>query len=301
MKFSVWPSFARPWDELVSFATTAEAAGWLGCWYADHLMPNSEDGTPLDGETFECWTALAALAAITTKLRLGSLVSPVTFHHPVVLAKRAVTVDHISGGRAVLGLGAGWQVNEHAAIGVELPAPGERVRRFEEAIEIVARVRTESRVTTTGTHFVATDLAFDPKPVGLQLMVGSSGSRMMGITAKWADEWNVWGTPDTVSAATDRFLVAAEQVGRDPGTMHRSTQALVFLVDDDATADKLRRRAPADRSLIGTPAQLVDEIGRYAALGIDEFILPDFTLGSTAEQRIETFRRFDAEVAAHLA
>lgn len=301
MKFSVWPSFERPWDELVHLATTMEAAGWLGLWYADHLMPNTEDGTPADGVAYECWTALAALAVSTSTLRLGSLVSPVTFHHPVVLAKRATTVDHISGGRAVLGLGAGWQVNEHGAIGVELAAPKERVDRFEEAIEIISRVRTEARVTNDGAFWKATDLPFDPKPTNLKVMVGTSGPRMGAIAAKWADEWNVWGTPETVSAATDRFLAACERVGRDPGTVHRSTQGLVFVVDDASKADKLRERVPADRSLIGTPEQLVEQMAAYAALGVDEFILPDFTLGGSREQRLETYQRFDEEVAAHLA
>jgi alkanesulfonate monooxygenase SsuD/methylene tetrahydromethanopterin reductase-like flavin-dependent oxidoreductase (luciferase family) len=301
MKFSVWPSFERPWDELLHLVTAAESAGWFGCWYADHLMPNTEDGTPADGVAFECWSVLAALAASTRTVRLGSLVSPVTFHHPVVLAKRATTVDHISGGRAVLGIGAGWQVNEHGAIGVELVAPKPRVDRFEEAIEIVHRVRTEPRVTTDGSFFRATDLPFDPKPVGLRLMVGSSGARMMGITAKWADEWNVWGTPETVGGHTTTFLAACERVGRDPGSVHRSTQALTFLVDDVDRAAKLAERVPADRSLVGSPEQLVEQIGRYAELGVDEFILPDFTLGSSAEQRLETFHRFDAEVASHFA
>jgi len=298
MKFSLWPSFERPWTELVQLATTMEVAGWHGFWYADHLMPNTEDGTPADGVAFECWTTLAALAAVTSTLRLGSLVSPVTFHHPVVLAKRATTVDHISGGRAVLGIGAGWQVNEHGAIGVELAPPKERVDRFEEAIEIISRVRTEARVTTVGKFFKATDLPFDPKPIGLQLMVGTSGPRMGAIAARWADEWNVWGTPETVAAATDRFLAACERVGRDPGTVHRSTQALVFMIDDPERAEKMRSRVPADRSLVGTSAELVEQIGRYVELGVDEFILPDFTLGSTAEQRLATYQSFDEQVAS---
>jgi alkanesulfonate monooxygenase SsuD/methylene tetrahydromethanopterin reductase-like flavin-dependent oxidoreductase (luciferase family) len=261
-------------------------------------MPNTEDGSPIDGEAFECWTVLAGLAAITSRVRPGSLVSPVTFHHPVVLAKRATTVDHISGGRAVLGLGAGWQINEHAAIGVELPPPGERVRRFEEAIEIVTRVRTERRVTTDGTHFVATDLPFDPKPVQhrLPVMVGTAGQRMLGITARWADEWNTWGDPDTVAEATARFRAACEREHRDPDGIHRSAQALVFMTPDDATTDKLRGRTPAGRSLVGTSAQLVDLVGAYVELGLDELIVPDFTLGTTASERADTLAAFAEQV-----
>lgn len=303
MRFSVWPSFQRPWSELVALARTLEAGPWFGLWYADHLMPNTEDGSTIDGDAFECWTALAGLAAVTTRLRLGSLVSPVTFHHPVVLAKRATTVDHISGGRAVLGLGAGWQVNEHAAIGVELPQPAERVRRFEEAIEIVTRVRTERRVTTTGTHFTATDLPFDPKPVQhrLPVMVGTAGRRMLGITARWADEWNTWGDPATVAAATDQFRAACEREHRDPAHLHRSAQALVFLTPDAAVADKLRGRVPPGRSLVGTTEQLVDLLGSYVEQGLDEFIVPDFTLGATAEERADAYAAIAERVIPALA
>lgn len=298
MKFSVWPSFERPWEELVRFATEIETTGWHGLWYADHLMPNTEDGVPADGATFECWSVLAGLAAVTSRIRLGSLVSPVTFHHPVVLAKRAMTVDHISGGRAVLGLGAGWQVNEHAAIGMDLAAPGERVTRFEQAIEIVNRVRTETRVNTAGHWFKATDLPFDPKPVQspMPVMVGSGGPRMMRITARWADEWNTWGDPDTVGARTDEFMRACEREQRDPSSVHRSAQALVFLMPDAAAADRMRAKAPAERSIVGTPEELVEQIGRYVDLGLDEFIVPDFTLGGSAEQRLDSYRRFQAEV-----
>lgn len=291
MRFSVWPSFQRPWSELLSLASWMEDGPWYGLWYADHLMPNTEDGSTVDGDAYECWTALAGLAALTKRLRLGSLVSPVTFHHPVVLAKRATTVDHISGGRVVLGLGAGWQVNEHAAIGVELPPPAERVRRFEEAIEIVTRLRTERRVTTTGSHFVATDLPFDPKPVQqrLPVMVGTAGRRMLRITARWADEWNTWGDPATVGAVTDQFHEACEREHREMDLVHRSAQALVFLTQDAAVADKLRGRAPAGRSLVGTAEQLVDQIGGYVELGLDELIIPDFTLGATAEERADAY------------
>ncbi len=298
MKFSVWPSFQRPWSELVALARTIDAGPWHGLWYADHLMPNTEDGSPIDGDAFECWTMLAGLAAVTTRVRLGSLVSPVTFHHPVVLAKRATTVDHISGGRAVLGLGAGWQVNEHAAIGVELPPPGERVSRFEEAIEIVTRVRTERRVTTEGTHFVVTDLPFDPKPLQhrLPVMVGTGGTRMLGITARWADEWNTWGDPATVHEVTSSFRAACDREHRDPDGIHRSAQALVFLTADAATADKLRGRTPAGRSLVGTAEQLVEQLGSYVELGLDEFIVPDFTLGTSAEERAHSIAVFTEQI-----
>jgi alkanesulfonate monooxygenase SsuD/methylene tetrahydromethanopterin reductase-like flavin-dependent oxidoreductase (luciferase family) len=302
MKFSVWPSPERAWSEIASLARTAEAQGWHGLWFADHLMPNSEDGEPLDGDVFECWSILAAVGAITDRIRLGSLVSPVTFHHPAVLAKRAAAVDHVSGGRAVLGIGAGWQVNEHRAIGVELPAPGERVTRFAEAIEMIAGMLHEERTTTDGSWFRATDLPAHPRPVQerLPILVGTASPRMARLTAQWADEWNTWGHPDEAARRMNVFTEACTRVGRDPATLHKSAQAMIVLTDDAERAEQMRGALPADRSIVGSAAEIVDTVGRYAEIGFDEFIVPDFTFGSSESRRAETFGRFWNDVATQL-
>ena len=283
-------------------ATWAEAAGWHGLWYADHLMPNTEDGSPDDGDALECWTVLAGLAPITTRLRLGSLVSPVTFHHPLVLAKRATTVDHLSGGRAVLGIGAGWQVNEHACAGIELPPPGPRVDRFAEAIEMIHGVLANQRTTTSGAWFQATDLPFQPKPVQtrLPIVVGTGSPRMSRLTARFADEWNTWGNPTELRRRTEIFDAACEREGRDPKSIYRSAQALIFITDDPAAAAKIAERAPADRTLVGNLDQLTEIIATYTAAGIDEFIVPDFTLGSTHAERLESHARLNEHVVAAL-
>ena len=120
MDFSVWPNPQWSWDDVLSTAVDAEAAGWHGVWFADHFMPNSGDTSRTDGDFLECWGVLAALAATVPRVRLGSLVCSTTYRHPAVLANLAATVDHVSGGRLVLGLGAGWQINEHDAYGIEL-------------------------------------------------------------------------------------------------------------------------------------------------------------------------------------
>ena len=283
-------------------AAWAEAAGWHGLWYADHLMPNTEDGSPDDGDALECWTVLAGLASTTTTLRLGSLVSPVTFHHPLVLAKRATTVDHLSGGRAVLGIGAGWQVNEHACAGIELPPPGLRVDRFAEAIEMIHGVLANRRTTTDGTWFRATDLPFQPKPVQarLPIVVGTGSPRMARLTARFADEWNTWGNPTELQRRIEIFDAACEREGRDPKSVYRSAQALIFITDDPAVAAKITERAPDDRSLVGNLDQLTEIIATYAAAGIDEFIVPDFTLGATHSERLESHEKLHAHVVAAL-
>ena len=284
MDFSIWPSYERSWQELVDLAQWGERTGWHGLWYADHFMPQTDDETPGIGPAHECWTMLAAVGAVVPRLQLTSMVSPVTIHHPVVLAKRAATVDHITGGRAVLGIGAGWQVNEHVAYGFDLPEPGERVTRFAAAIERIHGLLHDPAVP------------FDPRPASLPILVGTGGPRMMRITARWADVWNTWGDPALVRDRTTEFDRACAAVDRDPATMRRSAQAMVFLVDDDATRDTMRSKVPEGRSLVGGPSELIDLLGEYVEAGLHEFAVPDFTLGRTPEQRRDTFERLRHEV-----
>lgn len=303
VKFSIWPNSERPWAEVCDLAVAAEADGWDGLWYADHYMPNTPDGEAASGDFHECFAVLSALAATTTRLRLGSLVTPTTMNHPALIANRAATVDRISGGRFVLGMGAGWQVNEHKAFGIELFGAKDRVDRFEEAIEIVSRMLSEDRVSFAGRHFSITDAPCEPKPVQtpLPILVGTGGVRMLRITARFANEWNTWGSPESAASTMAKFRAACEREGRDPASMRTSVQALFFMVDDDGTAEKLRERVPTDRSVIGTTSQLVDAIGGYVDAGFDEVCVPDFTLGGSADQRRESYSRFSAEVARHFA
>ena len=180
---------------------------------------------------------------------------------------------------------------------------GGRVTRFDEAIQIVRSLLGEPRTTFSGKHFQITEAPCEPKPIQspLPILVGTSGQRMSRIVARHGDEWNVWGTPERVREASMVMDEACVAVGRDPSTLRRSTQGLVCMVDDDATAAKIRAVAPADRSLIGTTAFLTEQIGRYIELGIDEFILPDFTLGNSAAERLDRYDRFAAEVVAHFS
>ncbi len=285
----MWVSTERMWDELVERATWCEGTGWHGLWVADHYMSQTADNTPGDGRILECWTVLGALGALVPRIRLTSMVSPVTIHHPVVLAKRLATIDEITGGRAVLGLGAGWQINEHAAYGVDLPAPGPRVDRFEEAIEVIHQLFHEDRANFKGEYYTLTDAPFSPRPANVPLLVGTASPRMLRLTAKWADEWNTWGDPTTIATVTATFREACEKEGRDPSTIRRSAQAMVFTSEDPERLAKLRERAPAGRSLVGGVSELVDLVGQYRELGVDELAIPDFTLGSTPEARAEAY------------
>jgi probable F420-dependent oxidoreductase len=303
MKFSVWPNPARPTSEILDLARFVDDAGWHGMWFADHYMPNTGSEEIQPGDVHECWAILPAIAAVTERIRIGSLVAPTSVHHPAVLANRAATIDHISNGRMVLGVGAGWQINEHKAYGIDLEEPAERVSRFDEAIQIMRSLLGNDRTDFHGDFYDISDAPADPKPVQtpLPILVGTGSPRMLRITARHADEWNTWGAPEMAGGALAKLLTACEQVDRDPATMWKSTQALVFMTDNADVAANIKAGDTGERSIIGSNAQLVDEIGRYVELGFDELIVPDFTLGGTAEERIAKYAGFQADVVSQLS
>jgi alkanesulfonate monooxygenase SsuD/methylene tetrahydromethanopterin reductase-like flavin-dependent oxidoreductase (luciferase family) len=300
MMFSVWPNMGHSPAEVLDIARWADANGWYGVWYADHYMPNTGTAEIKPGDAHECWAMLPAMAVVTERVRIGSLVAPTSVHHPAVLANRATTIDHLSNGRMVLGMGAGWQINEHLAYGIELEPPGKRVQRFEEAIQIVRALTTSERTTFEGDVYTITDATADPKPVQtpLPILVGTGGPRMLRITARHADEWNTWGNLDMARQRRDAFDEACEAVGRDPDSVRTSVQALVLVTDSEDSIAKARSGPYAERTLAGSASEIVDAVGRYVEMGFDEFIVPDFNLGSTPERRREGLERINAEVVA---
>jgi len=302
MKISLWPSYERSWEETLELARFAEDRGYHSFCYPDHLMPQHADDAPDPGPALDCWTVLAAVAAQTTRVRLVSVVSPTTIHHPVVLAKRATTVDHVSGGRVTLGLGAGWQANEHTAYGFELPSAGPRVDRFAEAIEVIHRLLRGDVVDHRGEYYRLTGAPFAPTPVQrpLPLLVGTGGDRMMRLTARFADQWNIWGTPESLPDPLERLRVACEREGRDPATMWRTVAAMAFIARDDRHRESLAPLAASGRAIVGSAEQLLDTLGRYRELGIDEYCLPDFALGPTPQARREALESLHEQVVRHV-
>ena len=303
MRFSVWPNMAHPVDEALDTARWADAAGWYGVWYADHYMPNTGTAEIKPGDTHECWAMLPAIATVTKHVRIGSLVAPTSVHHPAVLANRATTIDHLSDGRMVLGIGAGWQINEHAAYGMELEPPGRRVQRFEEAIQIIRGLTTQDRTTFAGDVYTITDATADPKPIQsrLPILVGTAGRRMLRLVARYADEWNTWGNVATATSRRAAFSDACAAEGRDEQSMHTSVQALIVISESPEVIERAGVGAYGERTLAGSVAQIVDAIGRYAELGFDEFIVPDFNLGREPELRRERLERINTEVVQALA
>ena len=300
MKFSVWPSPSRPTDEVLELARSADSLGYFGLWFADHYMPNTGGEEIEPGDVHEVWSVLPAVAAVTERIRVGPLVSPTSVHHPAVLANRAATLDHISHGRMVLGLGAGWQINEHKAYGIELEPPKQRVDRFEEAIQVIRSLLDEDRTTFEGDYYTITDAPSDPSPVQerLPIVVGTSGPRMCRITARHAQEWNSWGSPNVAAEKLAVFDAACEQVGVDPASKHKSVQPLFVLTDDQAEIDEALAAPMGANTIAGSDGHVIDALGRYAELGFDEVIVPDSTLGRTATERAEAYERFMADLAS---
>src|SRR5580704_676121 len=169
MRFSIWPTPAQPWDDIHEITAHCEQTGSDGVYFADHFMPNFPGPPPLDGDTLECWSVIAALAALVPRMRIAPLVTSVTYRHPALLANIAAAVDQISGGRLTLGLGAGWQDNEHAAYGMELGTIRERLDRFEEAVQIVGSLLRQPRTSFTGQYFQLDDAPNQPAPVQAHL------------------------------------------------------------------------------------------------------------------------------------
>ena len=300
MRFSIWPSPAQPWADILDISAHCERTGWDGIYFADHFMPNGPDTTPLDGDTIECWSVMAALAASVPRVRLATLVTSVTYRHPTVLANIAAAVDNISGGRLLLGIGAGWQENEHASYGIELGTIKARLDRFEEACAVLAGMLREKRTTFAGEYFTVSDAPNQPAPVQarMPLLIGGGGEkRTMKIAARWADEWNAWTTPDVLTHKVGVLREHCAAIGRDPAEIAVSTQGLLFLSTDEAWLAE-RRSGIGRAAIVGTPAEVVDIVGAYRDAGADELIIPDFTLGS-GERRRETVDLFFTEVASH--
>ncbi len=297
MQFAVWPGTQQPWPDILEVARHAELTGWDRVYVADHFMSNDEAA---DGPMLECWAVVTALAAAVPRVGIGTLVCGNTYRHPAILANQAATADVISGGRVILGLGAGWQQNEHEKYGIELYPVGERLDRFAEACAIVRSLTTQERTTFHGEHYQLTDAPMEPKAVGpLPLLVGGGGEkRTLRIAAEHAQEWNVWSTPDVFShksAVLDRHC---HDLGRDPSEIRRSTQALLFLSDDQAYLDRIRGTDIGRAALVGTPTEVTDVVGAYRDAGVDELIVPDFTIG-TGARRTETLDMFKEQVAIH--
>lgn len=300
MRFSLWTNLSQPWAEAVDVVRHAEATGWDGVYVADHFMPDAGGPFPADQPMFEATAALAALAALTERVRLSALVFGITYRHPAVLAKWAATTDHISDGRLLLGVGTGWQENEHEQYGIRLGPPGERVDRFEEALRVLRGLLDDETTSVEGEHYALRDAVAYPKPVQerLPILVGAKGPRMLGVAARHADEWNMWSMPPELATKRAELDRACEANDRDPASIATSTQALFVVLDSNDEAQTWLDMLKARPCVAGTPDRIAESVAAWQEAGVDELIVPDFTLGSGA-QRAEALDRIVEQVAPH--
>ena len=281
------------WDQWVALARACEEHGFEGLFRSDHYL---SFWAPQERGALDAWATLSALGAVTERIRLGSMVSPVTFRHPSELAKVVVTADHASRGRVELGMGAGWFEGEHRAFGFPFPPVGERLDVLAEQVEIVHRLLTGdgAEVDFEGTHYRLEACPALPSPHQVPhpplIIGGGAGPRSAALAARWADEYNtVYVTAFEARERFDRVSAACEAIDRDPARVRRSVLLKVVAGADEA---EVRRRAAEQMEwqnedgdvneyleslrksgLAGTPPQIVEQLSGYAAAGVQRVLV----------------------------
>jgi probable F420-dependent oxidoreductase len=249
------------WTDLLALARVAEEVGFDALWVSDHV--GFVDGAGGWNGAWESWTVLSALAASTERVELGTYVAAAPYRNPALLAKMAETLDEVSGGRVILGLGAGWNEPEFEAYDFSFD---DRFDRFEDTLRIVTAMLRTGRSDHAGRTVDARGARLEPRgprPGGLPVMVGATGPRMLRLTAELADHWNGGlRTPDELIPILADVDAACRVAGRDPATLIRSAEALI------RTVPAGRGRPPEEREVRGDPAMLADELVRYVDLGL---------------------------------
>jgi probable F420-dependent oxidoreductase len=272
------------WPELLDMTRAIEDLGFDSVWFGEHLLYRWQD-RPARGP-WEAWTVLAAIAASTSRIELGPLVACTNFHNPALLAKQAATIDELSGGRFVLGLGAGWNRTEFDAYGFPFD---HRIDRFEEAFTIIRTLLREGAIDFDGRYYRARDcelLPRGPRPQGPPLMIGSVGPRMLRATMAHADAWNVWfsdihNRPDGVPPLRAKVDEACREVGRDPAAVERTVALLVRLPDGSGRLQGDSEQDPVE-PIAGEPAEIAETLRAFAREGIAhvQLVLDPITLRS---------------------
>jgi F420-dependent oxidoreductase-like protein len=290
------------WDSVLALGRHVEATGWDAACVTDHFMPNTPERT---GDVLECWATLSALAALVPRLRVGTIVVGNTYRHPAVVAKMAATVDVISGGRLLFGIGAGWQQNEHEAYGIPFGTVGERLARLDEACQVIKLLWTQPRTTFQGRFYRLADAPLMPKPVQQphpELMIGGGGEKiMLRLVARHADHWNVWGGPETLARKGKILDGYCAEIGRDPRSIRRSANMALLISEDRADVSRLaeavmRRMGyeePFVRDLLlaGSVSEVRDKLGRLAEAGADMLFVPSFFLPKDPRSLLDRFMR----------
>lgn len=299
MRFGFWPNPRSNYEDTKTLAQHAEATGWDTLWLADHFLPDEDELIPV----YESWITLAALARDVPRVRLGTMVTSNTYRHPAVLANMVTTLDNLSGGRVVLGLGSGWQQNEHEAYGIPYGTAGSRLRMLDEACQVIKGLFTNEYSDFEGEFYQLKRAPLEPKPVQekLPLMIGGGGEKVtLKIAAKYADEWNVWGDVDTLVKKMKILDQHCETVGRNPGEIERSGVALLFLSEDESYLKRMKSLRMPSPAIIGNVNEVRNIVAAYDEAGVKELIVPDFTLGTligAGQEKRDLMEKFIKEVA----
>jgi len=290
------PQIKRSWEEARAAAVVFDELGFDHAWVCDHLY-----GVPLPTlPILEGWTELAAVAAVTERIELGTLVTPPFFRNPAVLAKQIATIDQISGGRVIAGLGAGWFEAEFTGYGCEFPKIGARLAALEEEVQILKALWSEERTRFEGRHFRVVDAICEPKPVRTPpILIGGGGEQvLMGIVARHADLWNNLAVFQAQLAGKIAALRRrCEQEGRDPATLEISQQCVVVIAEDEAGAKASLEKAKKiygghmggaleEHGIWGHPETVVERIGRHVELGCTTFVIEFFGRDTTVPARL---------------
>ena len=292
------PQQSATYDDLLTVAQESERLGFDAFFRSDHFQ-RSDEGDPGPGST-DAWTTLAGLARETSRIRLGTMVTPATFHSPGVLAITVATIDAMSGGRVELGLGTGWHEQEHASYGIPFPPVGERFDMLEQQLAVITGLWSTPVGETfafTGTHYTLTDSPALPKPVQQPhppVIIGGTGTRRTpALAARFAAEYNVpFRALDVTAAAFDRTRRACEEAGRDPSTLVFSAAQTLAVGSDE---EEVRRRAAAlgeepsalrIGGLGGTVAEVIDKIGAFGELGATRLYLQVLDLADLDQLRL---------------
>ncbi len=291
------------WSQILDLWRKADEWGYDSLWNFDHFYPIFTDPS---GPCLENWSTLGALAMATTKARIGQLVSGNTYRHPCVTAKSAVTVDHISGGRLNMGIGAGWFEAEHTAYGLDFKTVRGRLEALDEACTIIKSMFTQEQTTLHGKHYDVTEAYASPKPLqdnGIPFMIGGTGRKvLLKLVAKHADMWNAMAPPATMRQLIDVIAAHGETVGRDTGEIEKTVMMpLCYTGDTDrqnmvcgltaamneTTPDEARKSI-----MIGDKQECLDKVAAYVDAGVTHFIFMTF-----APYFVDEIQAFAEEVA----
>ncbi len=294
------------YQEVKRFAVEAERLGFHSVWVNDHLLP---PGGPADGPFMESWMILSAIATGTQRVKLGTLVTPVHFRLPSLLAKMSASLDYVSEGRFILGIGAGWYKQEYETFGIPFPNMQTRIEQLEEAAQIVKLLWTEKKASFDGRHYRIRDAINEPKPVQKPhppLLIGGTNPRILDVVAKHADVWNISypSSPARFERSSKAVDDACQNAGRNPKTLRRSVLLESLIATDGAAFDKLLSESGRTRGMklddyrqrlssgvVGLPEECIERVRYYQTWGVDLIVL-----SFPSNNDLEQLRRFAENV-----